>query len=636
MPFIQKKYDIILPMRTLSILLLLLFLSSSALAKTLLVGSQNEYNLLQHASLYHDSSQKMTLDEVQKESWTDISLKELSFPVSPTAHWLKYDIENNSSTSKAYYLEYDISNIHFLDVYVLQKGVVLQQYLTGSHRPLDNRALVYHSYLFPLTLKAGEKKEIYIRIKHLYSAISANMSLKEQTPFLLDDYAKNVWQGIFFGVMIVMFFYNLVLYLMTRYKPYLAYILYLGSFGTWISLHMGYGIYLFDFIPVGMYRYFEITIAIWFTVFIIWFITGVLELKNIMPKIYKMFQVIALFFILSWANIIVFLFLDIDGYYVYPSLLFFINFLVMNICIVVISAMLARKGNKTALYILLAWMFFVSSMVILGLSLTNVIPPYNWIIPYMQVTMVIETVMLSLVLGDRYRQQEQLLRQQSRLASMGSMIENIAHQWRQPLSEINADLLALEMHIEDNDKENIKKRMQIIEDKTEMMSETIDDFQNFYAKDKPKETFDLEKLMQKSKHLLEDRMVNHYIQCKVHTTETFTLYGVENEYLQVLLAILNNAIDALKENDKEDRKLDIFLSKEDEYVMVQIKNNGQQIAAHDLMRIFEPYYTTKESKDQKGIGLFMSRRIIEESFHGSLEIENVAKGVNVTIKVKNV
>ncbi len=624
------------PMQKLFILLLLLFFSSSALAQTLFIGSQNEYNLLPYASLYEDNTQKMTLEEVQKESWTDVTVEELAFPVSAKAHWLKYNIENNSTTSKAYYLEYDVSTIHFLDVYVLQKGVVLQQYLTGAYRPLENRALVYHSYLFPLTLKAGEKKEIYVRLKHLIAAIPANMILKEQTPFLLDDYAKNVLEGIFFGVMIVMFFYNLVLYMMTRYRPYLAYILYIGSFGTWISLRMGYGQYIFDFMSVTVFRYFELSISMLFTVFIIWFITGVLDLKKVMPKAYKMFQGISFVFLLSWMSICMLMVLDIDGYYEYPSLLFFINFLVMNLFIVLVTAILSWRGNKTALYILLAWLLFISSMVILTFSLTDVIPPYNWIMPYMQVTMVVETVMLSLILGDRYRQQEQLLIQQSRLASMGSMMENIAHQWRQPLSEINADLLALEMHIEDNDKENIKKRIQIIEEKTEMMSETIDDFQNFYVKDKPKKTFDLEKLIQKSRHLLEDRMLKHHIQCKVHTTETFKLYGVENEYLQVLLAILNNAIDALDENSKEDRKLDIFLLKENEYVLVQIKNNGKQIASRDMLKIFEPYFTTKESKDQNGIGLFMSKRIIEESFHGSLEIENAAKGVNVTIKVKNV
>ena len=623
----------ILAMRKLSIILLFLFWSSSVLAQTLIVGSKNEYNLLPHASLYDDSTQKMTLEEVQKESWTDVTVEELAFPVSTKAHWLRYSIENNSTTSKAYYLEYDVSTINFLDVYILQNGIVEQQYITGAHRPLENRALVYHSYLFPLELKAGEKKEIYVRMKHLFSTIPANMILKEQTLFLLDDYAKNVFEGVFFGVIIVMFFYNLILYIMTRYKPYLAYILYIGSLGTWLSLRMGYGMYIFDFISVDIYRYFEISISILFTVFIIWFITGILDLKKVMPKIYKMFQGISLVFLLSWASIVILLFLDIEGYYEYPSLLFFLNFLAMNIGIVMITALLALRGNKTALYLFLAWMLFVSSMMILSLSLTNVIPPYNWIMPYMQMTMLVEVVLFSLILGDRYRQQEQLIRQQSRLASMGSMIENIAHQWRQPLSEINADLLALEMHIVDDDKENIKKRIQIIEEKTQMMSETIDDFQNFYEKGKPKETFDLEKLVQKSKHLLEDRMVKYHIQCKVHTIGTFTLYGVENEYLQVLLAILNNAIDALKQNDEEDRKLDIFLSKEETQALLQIKNNGKQIEARDMMKIFEPYYTTKESKNQNGIGLFMSKKIIEESFQGSLEIENVAKGVNVMIKV---
>ena len=630
----------ILAMRKLFILFLLLFFSSSALAQTLYVGEQKSYNLLPHASLYHDSSQKMTLAEVQKESWTHVTVDELAFPVSPTAHWLKYSIENNSTTSIAYYLEYDVSTINFLDVYILQEGVVRQQYLTGAHRPLDNRALVYHSYLFPLTLKAGEKKEIYVRMKHLFSAIPVNMILKEQTVLLMNDYSKNVLQGVFFGVMIVMFFYNLVLFVMTRYRPYLAYVLYIGSFSTWISLRMGYGQYIFDFMSVNVYRYFEITISVLFTVFIVWFITGVLELKKVMPKSYKMFQGISLVFLLSWASIIILLFLDIEGYYQYPSLLFFINFLVMNISIVMITALLAWRGNKTALYLFLAWMLFISSMVILTLSLTGVIPP-GWIMPYMQVTMVIETVMLSLILGDRYRQQELLLQQQSRLASMGSMIENIAHQWRQPLSEINADLLALEMHIEDDDKVNIKKRMQIIEEKTQMMSETINDFQNFYVKDKPKEAFSLEKVIEKSLYLLEDRMLANHIQyshmhCRVHTGETFMLYGVENEYRQVLLAILNNAIDALEKNEKDDRKLDICLSKEDTNAVLQIIDNGRQIQADDMLKIFEPYYTTKESKEQNGIGLFMSKRIIEENFNGTLSIENVPEGVKVTIKVEYV
>jgi len=619
-------------MRIIFSFLFLILFPFTVSAETLFVGSEEEYALLPYASLYIDQTQMMDLEAVQKEVWKSVEVSELVFTVSETAHWLRYEIENNTTVSKAYYLEYDVSIINFLDVYVLQKGVVLQCYLSGAYRPLKNRALVYHSYLFPVTLEPGERKEVYVRLKHLFSAIPANMVFKEQTTLLLENYAENVLEGVFFGVMIVMFFYNLILYLMTRYRPYIAYVLYIGTFGTWISLRMGYGMYLFDFMSVEVYRYFEISISILFTVFIIWFITGVLELKKVMPKAYLTLNIISALFVLSWVSICLMLAMEIYGYFKYPSDLFFVNFLAMNFTIVLTAAILTYRGNRTALFILLAWMLFISSMIILTLSLTDVIPHYEWIMPYMQLTMVIEMVMLSLILGDRYRQQEKLLHQQTRLAAMGSMIENIAHQWRQPLSEINADLLALEMYMDDDDKVSVKKRIELIEEKTQIMSETINDFQNFYNFDKPKERFELGQLLEKALHLSEDRFAKHKVECKIDVKESLALYGVENEYLQVVMAILNNAVDALKNRERDNRKIMIIVAKEGLNAVVNIKNNGDKIDEKVLPKLFQPYFTTKNSNTQNGIGLFMSRKIIEESFHGTLEIANAQEGVFVQIK----
>lgn len=619
----------------LTVFLILISLSSTALAETVYVGNDKEYDLLPHAALYNDLTQQMSVDDLKNVIWQDIDVSELAFPVSDAAHWLCYDVENNSSFSKAYYLEYNVPTINFLDVYIVQEGVVLQSYLTGAHRPLENRALVYHSYIFPITLEPGEKKEIYVRLKHLYSTIPANLTLKEQTEYLLNDYAKNVLEGAFFGVIMVMFLYNFLLFLMTRFRPYIAYVLYLGTFGTWLSFRMGYGQYLFDFMSVGFYRYFEIAISVVFPVFIIWFITGVLELKKVMSRVYIFFNLINALFILLWASLWTLMYLEIDSYYSYPSLLFFINFMVMNIAIVVVTSILLLRGSRTALFILLAWVLFISSMVILALSLTNVIPSYEWIMPFLQITMVIETVALSLILGDRFHQQEQLIRQQSRLAAMGSMIENIAHQWRQPLSEVNADLLALEMHIEDEDRSSIKKRMQYIEEKTQMMSKTIDDFQNFYNTSKTKETFNLQAILQQAIELNERRLNKHKVVCIVSEHAPLNIDGVRNEFLQVLLAILNNAIDAL--DVKEDqRHITIDITKEGTMAAIMIVNNGPLITRKDLPRLFEPYFTTKETNRQSGIGLYMSKRIIEESFHGTLELTNLANGVKAIIKVAHV
>ncbi len=626
----------ILSMRTILLFIFLLcILTTNVLAETLYVGSEKQYTLLPHASLYTDISQQMDIEEVQKVAWKHVNSEELAFPISDTAHWLKFEVQNNASDVKSYYLEYDVSTINFLDVYILQEGTVLKQYLTGSHRALENRALFYYSYLFPITLKAGEKKEIYVRIKHLYSAIPANMILKEQTALLLDDYTKNVLEGIFFGVMLVMFLYNFILYLMTHYKPYIAYILYLGTFGIWLSFRMGYGMFLVDIIGLEVYRYLEISISMLFTVFIIWFITGVLELQKIMPKAYMLLNVISSVFVICWVTMVACIYLETYAFIVYPSNLFFLNFLIMNLAIIIIVSILSYQSNRTAQFILLAWLLFLSSMIILTLSLIDIIPPYNWIMPYMQTTIVVETVMLSFILGDRYARQEKLLIQQSRLAAMGSMMENIAHQWRQPLSEINADLLALEMHIEDEDKKHIKQRMKIIEDKTAMMSKTIDDFQNFYNKEKSKEQFELGELLEHTIYLCGERLEKHAIDCNVTTKGPLSIYGVENEYLQVLIAIISNAIEALSEKSEE-KKINIVLTRESKNTVVRISNNGKQIAKENLMKLFEPYFSTKESTSSQGIGLFMSRKIIEESFSGVLEIYNINDGVELSIKVKSV
>ena len=185
---IQNNYAMILAMRILWILFIcIIFFWSPVKAETLYVGDQETYDLLPYASLYTDSSQKMTIEDVQEVSWADVDVDELAFPVTKDAHWLRYKIENNSNSTKSYYIEYDVGTINFLDVYIMQDGIVQQQYLTGAHRPLEGRALVYHAYLFPLILKTGETKEVFVRFQHLFSEIPANMQLLEQIPFLLDE-----------------------------------------------------------------------------------------------------------------------------------------------------------------------------------------------------------------------------------------------------------------------------------------------------------------------------------------------------------------------------------------------------------------------------------------------------------------
>lgn len=617
--------------------------SETILAKTLYVGSEKEYRLSNYAEIYDDFTQEMGIEEVQKVKWTSVDADELTLTFSSEAeHWFRFNLENNTTEPKSYFLEYDVNTIHFLDVYLLKESIVLQRYLTGAHRPLENRALVYHSFLFPITLKPGEKREIYIRIKHLYHDMPANMTLKEQTTFLLNDYTNNVLQGFFFGIIFMVFFYNFIFYLMTRYTPYLAYTLYLGSFGLWLSLRMGYGRYLFDFMNISFYRYFELSISLLFTVFIIWFITGLLELKKEMPKIYKFLNLVSALFIVIWVNYCLFIFLEKYSYIYYLSNVLFINFLVMNITIFTVTLKLALKGRRIARFLFWTWSLLLLSLIIFTLPFLGLMPYYEWILPLMEVTMVIETVLLSLILGDRYRQQEKVIIQQSRLASMGSMIENIAHQWRQPLSEINADLMAVEIYMKSlnipmNDQVELRKRIVVIEEKTQMMSDTINDFQDFHHRNKNKEVFKLQPLIDNAVHLNETNFKKYHVSCTVSIEESLKVYGVENEYLQVLMALIQNAVDALEGTDTSKKRIHIDLFKKGDSSVVRIFNNGMKIETSDLERLFEPYFTTKNTTgENSGIGLFMSKKIIEESFDGTLGGSNVKNGVQFDIKVNYV
>ncbi len=164
----------------------------------------------------------------------------------------------------------------------------------------------------------------------------------------------------------------------------------------------------------------------------------------------------------------------------------------------------------------------------------------------------------------------------------------------------------------------------------------INDFQNFYTPHKEKHIFELEALLQHAfdfdKALFESQHISVHIDIK----ERLKLYGNDNEFLQVILAVLHNAYHALLETKKSDRNIVITLTKEGTSALLNIQNNGPKILQEHLPLLFDPYFTTKETTIGSGIGLFMSKKIITESFGGTIEIHNTTEGVSIEIKVKYV
>jgi signal transduction histidine kinase/ABC-type nitrate/sulfonate/bicarbonate transport system substrate-binding protein len=219
---------------------------------------------------------------------------------------------------------------------------------------------------------------------------------------------------------------------------------------------------------------------------------------------------------------------------------------------------------------------------------------------------------------------DRLLSQQQKMISMGQMIENIAHQWRQPLSLITTGIsgIKLKKQINDLDNEFLDKTLDSILNTSKYLSNTIDDFRYFFKPQKEKNDFYLEKCCEKTVDLINPNFLNKDIQI-IYKIENIKILGYETELIQVLINILNNSKDALTSIENENKLIFIDVFKENDKAIIEIKDNAGGIDENIINKIFEPYFTTKHQSQGTGIGLFMCQEIIYKHMNGKISISNI-------------
>lgn len=232
--------------------------------------------------------------------------------------------------------------------------------------------------------------------------------------------------------------------------------------------------------------------------------------------------------------------------------------------------------------------------------------------------------------------QEQMLIQQSKLAAMGTMLGNIAHQWRQPISEISAILMSIEtqLHYSKVNYKNFVSHIKLCNKITEHMSNTIGDFQNFFRPSKEKEYFDVYDECNKAISIISASFSSHCIEIEFRVIEHSKIYGYPREFAHSILNILSNAKDVLLERKVLHPKVFLSIKKGKEYTVIHIEDNAGGIDSKDINIIFEPYYTTKYESQGTGIGLHIAKTMIEKNMNGYLSVHNTDQGACFTIKIK--
>jgi len=236
---------------------------------------------------------------------------------------------------------------------------------------------------------------------------------------------------------------------------------------------------------------------------------------------------------------------------------------------------------------------------------------------------------------DELTAKDKLLSQQSKLAVMGEMISMIAHQWRQPLSTVTlsiSDLQLKNMLGTEVDEEYRDKTLQEISDTVVYLSETIDDFQTYFAPNKELTYLTITELVDKAINFTKARLEGSNIDLQFSFKSDAKIATYANELIQVILNILNNAIDELIEMKHQNPCICIDIKDNTESYILSIEDNGNGITQENIHTIFEPYYSTK-GKNGTGLGLYMSEMIMEKQFNSKIEIKSSKSGAHFSMVI---
>ena len=234
---------------------------------------------------------------------------------------------------------------------------------------------------------------------------------------------------------------------------------------------------------------------------------------------------------------------------------------------------------------------------------------------------------------EKNRQKEQMMHQQAKLATMGEMIGNIAHQWRQPLNILALILqdIYIKFQLSSLDTQTLEKNYDKANNLLQYMSQTIDDFRTFFKNEEDDKPFDVAEALSSVFDLIGTRFSENHTHCETIIHDHVKVKGTQNGFKQVVINLLNNAHEAIGSSKTKEGKINIEVRRQNNQVIISISDNGGGVPQAIMDQIFDPYFTTKHQSQGTGLGLYMSKQIIEHNMGGTLEVRNSKEGAVFTI-----
>ncbi|QKF78334.1 sensor histidine kinase [Arcobacter defluvii] len=420
-----------------------------------------------------------------------------------------------------------------------------------------------------------------------------------------------LFYGITFGILIMTIVYTFVRYLYSKEIFYISYcfmqifsLIFIISYSKLFEINI-------------LVQEFSLVIAsIFAVVFAINYYEG-----NFFPKITNFKELLFNTFLLNVVILTAFYHYILFEYLPYTIIyaILFIS-LIFNL----------KQGFKPALIYVIGWSIFCILLFIFDFkNLYNQMGYFDLVLVVFAIEAMLFTISIAYKYNDLKIQNknfEKMVLQQSKFVKSGEMIANITHQFRQPLNNISYILMNLKKRFENKNLDEIyfDKKINQANEQVIFLSKTIDDFKEFYIESKEKVLFSVKEAINNAITILSADLKSNNIELEVNfeTFEDIQIYGVKNELSQVVFSLVSNSIDILKNIKNPKIKIDIFCDSAE--VKITVLDNAGGIKTKNIKKIFEPYFTTKELGT--GLGLYLVKMIIEESFSGKILVENKKEG----------
>ncbi|MCT7591134.1 sensor histidine kinase [Aliarcobacter butzleri] len=433
------------------------------------------------------------------------------------------------------------------------------------------------------------------------------------------DINQIIFYGITFGILIMTIAYTLIRYIYSKEIFYISY-----CFMQIFSL-----VYIVAYSKLYQISYFiqEFSLVL-ASVFAVIFAVNYYEGK-FLPKVSNYKELILNTFLLNVVILTAFY-----HYILFEYLPYTIIYAILFVSII----FNLKQGFKPTLIYVIGWSVFCIVLFISDFKNRYIgLGYFDLVLVVFALEAMLFTISIAYKYNDLKKQNkefEKMILQQSKFVKSGEMIANITHQFRQPLNNISYILINLKKRFESQklDKIFFDKKVNQANEQVSFLSKTIDDFKEFYLQEKEKDNFFVKDSIQNALTILNPDLQkdNINLNLKFETFEDIKIFGVKNELSQVILSLVSNSVDALK--NRHNPKISINVVSSSAEVIIEILDNAGGIKAKNLKKIFEPYFSTKE--EGTGIGLYLSKIIIEESFGGKLQVQNIKDGAKFSIFIE--